>query len=127
VDQLPIAMIDFDTAGPGPRAWDVAYALFRFVPLVHTDLPDTPGLHDLLGAAARVKLFCDSYGIRASPDLLNLVERRLHALCLYLITRALRGDLAYQRMLTDGHLEIYQRAILALQQAQPALEHCLST
>lgn len=32
-DKLPKAIIDFDTAGPGPRIWDVAYAAYCFVPL----------------------------------------------------------------------------------------------
>jgi len=30
---MPVALIDFDTAHPGPRIWDVAYAAYRFVPL----------------------------------------------------------------------------------------------
>src|SRR5215211_2112417 len=33
VDGRPRALIDFDTAGPGPRIWDVAYAAYTFVPL----------------------------------------------------------------------------------------------
>ena len=30
----PVALIDWDFAAPGPRAWDVAFAAYRFVPLV---------------------------------------------------------------------------------------------
>ena len=33
VDGRPRALIDFDTAGPGPRVWDIAYAAYTFVPL----------------------------------------------------------------------------------------------
>ncbi len=33
-DQQLIALIDFDACAPGPRIWDVAYALYRFVPLL---------------------------------------------------------------------------------------------
>ena len=29
-----VGMIDFDTAAPGTRLWDIAYAVYRFVPLV---------------------------------------------------------------------------------------------
>jgi aminoglycoside phosphotransferase (APT) family kinase protein len=32
-DGRPVALIDFDVAHPGPRAWDLAYAAYRFVPL----------------------------------------------------------------------------------------------
>ncbi len=37
VDGRPEALIDFDTAGPGPRLWDVTHAAYRFVPLLHID------------------------------------------------------------------------------------------
>ena len=36
-DGVPVAFIDWDTAAPAPRTWDVAYAAYRFVPFV----PDT--------------------------------------------------------------------------------------
>jgi aminoglycoside phosphotransferase (APT) family kinase protein len=29
----PVAFIDWDFAAPAPREWDIAYALWRFVPL----------------------------------------------------------------------------------------------
>lgn len=32
-DGRPVAFIDWDFAAPGPRAWDVAFAAYRFVPL----------------------------------------------------------------------------------------------
>lgn len=34
---VPRAFIDWDLAAPGPRSWDVAYALYRFVPLYSDD------------------------------------------------------------------------------------------
>ncbi|MFD2351725.1 phosphotransferase [Nonomuraea ferruginea] len=46
-DGAPVAFIDFDTAHPGPRLWDVAYAAYRFVP------PDRPGPRG--GAHARAR------------------------------------------------------------------------
>ncbi|WP_290866248.1 phosphotransferase [Hamadaea sp.] len=42
----PVALIDFDTAHPGPRVWDVAYAVYRFVPL------GGPANHDRRGTVA---------------------------------------------------------------------------
>lgn len=32
-DEEPVAFIDWDMAAPGPRLWDVVYALWHFVPL----------------------------------------------------------------------------------------------
>lgn len=107
--------------GRARGTWDVAFALYWFVPLYHNDLPTAPGLGDLASAAARLQLFCDAYGIPADATLLELVERRLHALCIHLITRALHGEAVYRTMLAEGHLAGYQRAILDLQQAHPQL------
>ena len=33
VDAQPTAVIDFDMAAPGPRAWDAASAVYRTAPL----------------------------------------------------------------------------------------------
>ena len=32
-DDGPVGVIDWETAAPGARVWDVAYAAYRFVPL----------------------------------------------------------------------------------------------
>jgi aminoglycoside phosphotransferase (APT) family kinase protein len=54
-------VIDFDLASPGPRAWDMGYAAYRFVPLTDPGNPDVryPGL-----AAQRQRLAasCTAYG-----------------------------------------------------------------
>lgn len=31
--KMPVGIIDFDVAGPGPRLWDIAYTLYTCVPL----------------------------------------------------------------------------------------------
>ena len=40
-DGRPVAFIDFDTASPGPRIWDVAYAAYRLAPTDRSVLTDT--------------------------------------------------------------------------------------
>jgi len=54
---LPIVMLDWDSAGPGSRAWDLASSAYRWVPLNPRVTP--PSLAD---KAARLALFCDAYG-----------------------------------------------------------------
>ena len=116
-DGRPWALIDFDTAGPGPRIWDVAYAVYTFVPLAgFAPLPDgsVVGYETAAHAAERarrLRLFCDAYGLERPTDLVPTVERRLHALCATLIERAASGDLAYRRMIDGGHLDHYRREI----------------
>lgn len=44
-------------------------------------------------------------------DYLEMVLLRLDGLCKYMINRASEGDLAFQTMIEQGHLEHYQKEI----------------
>ncbi|MFJ4922895.1 phosphotransferase [Streptomyces sp. NPDC088725] len=63
-DGEPLAFIDFDTAHPGPRVWDLACAACRFVPLT------APGNGDFTlpagEQARRLRVFADAYGLGAA-------------------------------------------------------------
>jgi Ser/Thr protein kinase RdoA (MazF antagonist) len=107
VDGLPRALIDFDNAGPGPRLWDIAYAVFTFVPLSEEAPSGSRG--------RRLRLFCDTYGLEQRLDLLSMVERRLEVLCTTVLERAAAGDRAWQRLLEEGHLDYYRRCIVFIQ------------
>ena len=52
----PIAMLDWDSAGPGTRAWDVAQSAYYWVPL-HPKQADP----DLAAKASRFARFCAAY------------------------------------------------------------------
>jgi len=54
---IPIVMLDWDSAGPGSRVWDLAYSSLTWVPL--NPRITTPNLAD---KAARFALFCHAYG-----------------------------------------------------------------
>lgn len=117
VDGQPHAFIDFDTAGPGPRIWDVVYAACTFVPLAKfvplsdsTTVPYEATRH--AESRHRLQLLCDSYGLERAGDPIRVVERRLHALCTTLVDRAAAGDAAYQRLIDDGHLAHYQAEVV---------------
>ena len=125
VDGEPYAFIDFDTAGPGPRIWDVAYAAYTFVPLAQfVPLPDgTTVPYEAVRHAenrrCRLQLLCASYGLERAGDLTLVVERRLRALCETLVDRAAEGDAVYQRLIDDGHLAHYQAEVAFIQQHGP--------
>jgi len=53
----PVVMLDWDSAGPGSRVWDLAYAAFTWVPLKPRVTPPS-----LAAKAARFAVFCDAYG-----------------------------------------------------------------
>lgn len=100
------AVIDFDTVGPGPRIWDVAYAVYRFVPLVPSDIRHTLGVSSELNLGRRLKLFCDAYGLEQRHDLMHMVQERIDATRTMLIDGAAAGIVGYQRILDEGgHIE----------------------
>ncbi|MDG4808766.1 phosphotransferase [Micromonospora sp. WMMD1120] len=98
-----VGIIDFDHAQPGPRRWDVAYAAYRWVPMT------APGNADGFGTtaeqAARLRFFCDEYGLddAGRAGLVDTVAARLHALVDFMRTQAGAGNRAYAGHLADGH------------------------
>ncbi len=104
-DGRVVAFIDFDTAHPGPRLWDVAYAAYRFVPLNEPDNNVLPPDRQL----RRLRDFCDAYGLTDTERRLlpETLIARLRAVMDYIRTRATAGHPSFQRHIAEGHLESY--------------------
>ncbi|WP_370126609.1 phosphotransferase enzyme family protein [Streptacidiphilus sp. EB103A] len=102
-DQLPVAFIDFDTAHPGPRLWDVAYTAYRFVPLYAPDEEE----HTLPvpEARRRLGLFADAYGLSEAgrAALPAVAAERLRALVAWMREHAAAGHPAFSRHVEEGH------------------------
>jgi len=110
VDSHVQAVIDFDTAGPGPAVWDVAYAAYRFVPLVAPERLASLGWHEPPATGRRLKRFCDAYGLDQRHGFLDVVQERIEATRRMLIDGAANGHAAYQRILDEGgHIEGLER------------------
>lgn len=115
-NERPVALIDFDTAGPGPRMWDIAYSLYTSVPLA-SFAPDyatgsTVAYDTELHAAdrcRRISLFFEAYGLPVPQDLQSWVIRRLQAMCETLRRGAAEGQMAFVTMVEEGHLAHYER------------------
>ncbi len=111
----PVGIIDFDVAAPGPRLWDIAYTLYTCVPLsrlYHTETGEAV-YYDSSQDAARIKqrvhLFFESYGLEGMEEgYLDMVLLRLEGLCDYMIRKASEGDIAFQNMIDEGHLDHYR-------------------
>ncbi|MGW3098395.1 phosphotransferase enzyme family protein [Streptomyces sp. NPDC001102] len=93
------ALIDWDTAAPGSRLWDVAYAVRGFVPLSahpHWQTPD---------AAARLRLFADAYGLDEAERrrLVPLLGRRTRAMHDFLREQHALGNQPWSRLWAEGH------------------------
>ncbi|WRP07507.1 phosphotransferase [Rossellomorea aquimaris] len=118
IQEKPVGIIDFDVAGPGPRLWDIAYTLYTCVPLsrhYHTEAGEAVHYDQTRDAGLikqRVKLFFESYGMEGmEEDYLEMVLLRLEGLCIYMRRKAGEGDLAFQKMIEEGHHEHYQNDI----------------
>lgn len=105
------AIIDFDTAHPAPRTWDIAYALYRWAPLTHPDNPDGFGTEQT--KIERAQQFCEAYGLPKTkwPGLLNLVIDRLQALVDFMQAEAARGNETFIANMADGHHLTYLKDI----------------
>ena len=106
-----VAIIDFDTAHPAPRVWDIAYALYRWVPLTHPDNPD--GFGSEQEKAERAQLFCNAYGLAQTNrlSLIELVIERLQVLVDFMQSEAEGGNKAFRANIADEHHLIYLKDI----------------
>ena len=114
----PVALIDYDMAGPGPRMWDIAYSLYTSVPLGSFSPDDSSGktvdYQSHLHAAERrrrIHLFFEAYGISVPHDLHQWIIQRLTTLCDTLRRGAAEGNLAFQKMVEEGHVAHYEGEI----------------
>ncbi|MFA9458103.1 phosphotransferase [Halalkalibacter sp. AB-rgal2] len=119
--ERPIGIIDFDVAGPGPRLWDIAYTLYTCVPLSRFYLSEAGEkvYYETSQHANRVKqrvqLFFESYGETRKENDLEMVLLRLEGLCQTIERKAAEGDIAFQKMIEEGHLEHYRNDITFIQ------------
>jgi Phosphotransferase enzyme family len=98
------AFIDWDTAAPGTRLWDLAYALHGFVPL-----SANPG-HQRADAGRRLRLVADAYGLteRQRLDIIPLLPRRTRAMNSFLAQQAAADVQPWARLWQEGHGDTWQ-------------------
>jgi hypothetical protein len=118
-----VGVIDFDHAHPGSRAWDAAYAIYRFAPTNAPSNPDHYG--DVHDQCRRARLFCDAYGMRDRSQMTAALLARVTAMANYLREGAASGDRRLQANVAAGHLDIYLNDALYLKQHSPEFEAAL--
>ena len=98
-----IGIIDFDTSHPGPRSWDIAYALYRWSPFTHPKNKD--GFGSLEEQIIRARLFCHAYGLpgKNRSGLADLIIKRLKVLIDFMVSEARKGNKTFEATLKDGH------------------------
>ncbi|MDO3409566.1 phosphotransferase [Saccharibacillus sp. CPCC 101409] len=116
--EMSVGIIDFDMAAPGPKIWDIAYALYTCAPLSRFYVDEAGGLVHYVPARdespirSRIQRFFEAYGIPAAGNTIETVLLRLEALCATMARKAAEGDPAFRKMIDDGHLDHYRADIV---------------
>jgi aminoglycoside phosphotransferase (APT) family kinase protein len=105
-------VIDFDNAYPGPRLWDIAYAVYRFAPVTAPSNPEHFG--SIKEQTRRARLFCDSYGLEDRSSLVAAMMERIQGMADSLREGAAHGDERFQANIDAGHLAIYKNDLAHL-------------
>lgn len=108
-----VGLIDWDTAAPGPRVWDLAYLAYRLVPLGPAGAD--PGPVAVEERRRRLGLLCRAYGGVDAAEVLATVVVRLRELARFTAERA-GGDVDLL-----GHVDLYLRDAAWVGEHAPAL------
>jgi hypothetical protein len=125
--QSPYAIIDFDLVGPGPRLRDVAYAAYWLTPLSFNS-EDQKGFtdSDIKNRSRRLHLFCNTYGLKASHELLDMVFEVLSFMGNKQHTEKVVGFESASKLESNGHLAHWQKEAKSFYKHRSRLEANLS-
>jgi hypothetical protein len=98
------AFIDWDTAAPGTRLGDLAYAMHGFAPL-----SADPAVQRA-DAGRRLRVIAGAYGLSESErlDIIPRLSRRSQAMHDFLAGQAARGTQPWARLWQEGHGDAWQ-------------------
>jgi aminoglycoside phosphotransferase (APT) family kinase protein len=121
--EIPIAVVDFDLAGPGPRLRDVAYAVYWLTPLSFNSADQIAFAQaDVHAGSRRLKRFCTTYGLTPNTSLLDMIDEVLAFMGDEGQMRAVVGVQAAAKLKREGHLVHWQRERASYQVVRPQLE-----
>ena len=125
-DWMPVALIDFDLAGPGPRLRDLAYLAIWCVPLLFgEDRVGDAGRADLAAGCPRLRLIAATYGTDDLPGLLAEAQAMLDHLGNAAAMTAMIGPQATARLIDAGHLVHWQAQSQAFRAVSPDLHRAV--
>lgn len=111
-NNFPIGLIDFDTACPAPRVWDIAYAVYRFVPLGKSVFDFNTGSYrdydeakDCEERKLLLNIFLSAYGY--NDNIGDYVVQRLLALVSLFDEECEKKNPVFIKMKQDGHQDFY--------------------
>lgn len=121
-----VGIIDFDTCHPGPRSWDISYALYRWTPLTNPNNKD--GFGSIDEQAIRATIFCDSYGLKKKErvGIPELIIARLESLVDFMHKEASHGNAIYKSNIQSGHDLLYKADIIYIKKYQSYIKDTLA-
>ena len=123
---LPIALIDFDLAGPGPCLRDLAYLAIWCVPLLFgPGATGDAGRADLAAGCPRLRLIAASYGTDDLPGLLTQADAMLAHMGDQNAMLHMLGPTVAAGLIAGGHLAHWQTQLQAFRQVLPQLRRVL--
>lgn len=122
-DNRPVAVLDFDLCGPGPRVRDLAYLAYWMVPLSF-------GSGDLLAyserdassGSPRLLRLCESYGGNDQKELLPMVSEVLHHMSDKTAATRMVGPAAASRLEAGGHFDHWAKEAKAFDERLDSLD-----
>jgi len=114
---VPAAFIDWDFAAPAPREWDVAYALWRFVPLYDDALCARLGW-PVVDRRPRIARFLEAYGLDCGDDIFDVVLRRMEVTRRTIQSWADAGNPDHLRLRREGRLAEISENIRYVEQSR---------
>lgn len=76
-DGRPVALVDWDTAGPFDTRWELAQTVWLNAQLHDDDVADRVGLPDAAARARQARLMLDGYGLVEGPHRLRASDGRV--------------------------------------------------
>ncbi len=126
IDEQPVGFIDWDLAAPGPRLWDVTFALWHFVPLYGDPASDPFDVKEFEPRARRARLLCDAYGLSDRREVVDMVIERQLAARAAIEHGAKAGNPAYQRLVELGAGDGIGRQVNYVEQNSRELQQALA-
>jgi hypothetical protein len=81
----PVAFIDWDTAAPGPRVWDLGLAAWRWVPFARDEKCRAIGIPSgVADKARRLRLLLDAYGVEPDVAIVRAGVERMEEILRYI-------------------------------------------
>jgi hypothetical protein len=118
----PVALIDWEAAAPGPRAWDLGYAAWNWVPFWSAERSRAAGLPaSTAEKARRFRLLLDGYGVEPDIGLLRTGVERMRQYLDHLRGLVADGSEWEVRMADLGLLDAFARDIAWVEEHDLAL------